>query len=179
MLRLVALRSPGRSRWAARSWVGYDSGVPVGYLVQVAFDCARWIPPAWVRRYALRAWVLLAANLAVLAMLSFCWPSPDRSIEMFATAVGLTALAMTWAARRSPDLLEVASGTTLARLLAAIALHTLAGYVALIPLAGGFAYLLVVLRGDPRHPRHCGRAGALLALAVLGPCQADRRGALT
>ena len=181
VLRPMTLRLPGGPRWAARSRLGYDSVVPVGYLVQLVFDCARWIPPAWVRRYALRAWVLLAVSLAVLMMLAFFGPAADRSIGVFAVVVGLTGVAMAWGARWSPDLLAVASGTTLARLLSAVALHTLAGYVALIPLAGGLACLVVLLQGDLRHP-DAARLVVMMALwfplfwaPVVGPWWAWRR----
>ena len=127
--------------------------MPPGTVLPFLLQFAQWTPPAWVRRYGLLVWVLLAATLGLAVLLGCASPLlAQRPYETVLMAGAVVCAAMAWRARRAPGFMVVARGTTIGWMLIAVAAHTLAGYVVLIPCAGVAAGLLLVARGNTAHP---------------------------
>jgi hypothetical protein len=124
-----------------------------GSFLRFALEVMQWSPPPWARRHLLLGWVLVAATLAPAVALGFVVPEltsrPGATVLVAATVV---STAMAWRSRHLPPFLEVGGGTTIGPVLATIAIHTLAGYVVLIPCAAGLAAVVLLARGMTEHP---------------------------
>lgn len=158
--------------------------MPIPVVLQMLFALAGRPLPTWVRRFVLPLWVVGTAILATDIGLGIVLGATarERPEGVVALATAIVGSVMAWRMQRGPGFLEVAADVTVGRVVSAIAVHTVLGYLVLVPVAAAAAVGLVCWYGDPRQAQ----AQWFVVLAALwlplwwapavGPWWAWRRG---